>query len=96
MCDVLFYSVICSRAVSVALTGRSFGHYQNEDMNGFIAICDSDEGRLDECQTDIEYCDSEESAGVICEGMHTIFKQCWGSSSLVETMYIYKIIIKTK
>lgn len=68
------WSVVCSHTVVVALTGRSFGHYQNEDVYGFVAICDSDEARLGECQTDIEHCDSKESAGVICEGMHPMFK----------------------
>lgn len=69
--------VFRSRAVVVALTGRSFGHYQNEDVDGFVAICDSDEARLGKCQTDIEHCDSEESAAVICEGI-IICTQCLG------------------
>ena len=78
---ILKMCVVCcvfrSHAVVVALTGRSFGHYQNEDVDGFVAICDSDEARLGKCQTDIEHCDSEESAAVICEGI-IICTQCLG------------------
>ena len=51
-----------------AITGRSFG---SSLWGLYTAACDSDAARLDECHTDIGYCSSEESAGVICEGITT-------------------------
>lgn len=66
-----------------ALTGRSFGYSEYYAL--FIAICDSNEARLDECRTAIEYCDSEESVGVICEGT------C-NNNDIVEAAYYRQLV----
>ena len=61
---------MCLFSVLVALTGHSFG-YEGE-YAVVNAVCSSNEADLNECHTELTYCESEDHAGVICEGMHVL------------------------
>ena len=55
-----------------ALKGHAFGYTENPFQYAYVAACNGDEKRLDECYyAGIENCNSEESGGVICEGTCT-------------------------
>ena len=50
----------------MALTGHSFG-YEGE-FALYHAVCSSNEENLDKCHTELDYCESKDHAGIICEG----------------------------